>query len=112
MFDSKLFRSPGPVNGITEVEQSIDIAPPRFVSDNMGGNSCSHRQTSYDQFPWAVLRSNFVEDSPVASNEDFFRVRGPGKSPSGLHVWKVELDGEEATPGHFDMEECDKARTH
>ncbi len=112
MFGSELFRFPGSVDRIAEVEQSIDIAPARFVRDGMRGNSCSHRQTSNDDLFGAVLRSDFVENSSVASNEYLFRVGGPDKSPSRLHVWKVELDSEEASPGHFDMEECDKAGAH
>ena len=92
MFDSELFGFPWSVNGIAEVEESIDIAPPRFVSDCVRRNSGSHRQASYDQFFWVVLGSNLIKDSSITPYEDFFRVRGPGESPSRLHVWKVEFD--------------------
>src|SRR5438309_7060454 len=74
MFGSELFRFPESVDRIAEVEQTIDIAPAGFVSDDMRGNSCSHRQTSNHDLFGAVLRSDFVENSSVASDEYLFRV--------------------------------------
>lgn len=112
MFDPEFFRSSRPVDGIAEIVEPIEIASPGFVCHNMGCDGRSHRQSSYDQLLWSQARHDFVEDLSITSHEDVLRVRGSSQSKFGLHVRKVEFDGEETSARHFDMEKCDEGRTH
>ena len=112
MFDSKFFRSSRPVDRVAEIVEPIDIASPGFVCHNMGCDGRSHRQSSYDQLLRSLARHDFVEDPSITSHEDFLWVRGSSQPKFGLHVRKVEFDGEEPSAGHFDMEKSDEGRTH
>jgi len=55
---------------------------------------------------WRGMTSSI--DLSVKSHEDFLWVQGSSQPKFGLHVRKVEFDGEETSAGHFDMEKRDK----
>src|SRR5216684_9195223 len=92
---------------ISEEEQSIHI---HSVGGDLGSDSSAHGFSANEhstRLVFAILC--LVDDRPVAFFEDISSVR---HSSACFHVWKVELDSQEALLCEFCMEVSYEGRVH